>query len=145
MPQERRLRPAPRRAPSPTKARGSPTGARYRSREAPFRALGWKTECVAVSWERSFELSAVRAHLVRASRYALPLSDSATAASMRVQPPCQQAARRHTRVCSAQQNPQTGPADVPFAAMFDTELSRKWNVSPRSPRRRKPLERADRG
>jgi hypothetical protein len=49
------------------------------------------------------------------------------------------------RVFSTQQNPGVTLPAVPFAAVFDTELSRKWNVSRVEPRRRKRNTRAWRG
>src|ERR1700726_854726 len=43
--------------------------------------------------------------------------------------PMPAARTRFLPVSSTQQNPLQGCPDVPFGAVFDTELSRKWNVS----------------
>jgi hypothetical protein len=44
-------------------------------------------------------------------------------------------------VLFTQQNTAAAPVDVPFGAVFDTELSRKWNVLRGAPRRGKLFTR----
>ena len=81
----------------------------------------------------------VRAHRVRALRYTRPdaeICDGDGQAGATGMP-----AHRTTifTVLFAQQNAAALPKDVPFGAMFDTELSRKWNVSQGAPRRGKRI------
>jgi hypothetical protein len=82
-------------------------------------------------------LSAVRAHLdfrvaLRAATFRL--RDDGVHAGATAMPA---AITLFLHVPSAQQKPVTGSGDVPFGAVFDTKLSRKWNVSPRAWRRGK--------
>jgi hypothetical protein len=92
--------------------------------------LRLRNEHVAVSWERSFELSggAVRAHLFlrRVTRCILRLRDDGVQSSAT---PVPASKTRVIRVSFTQQKLRGGPQRVPFGGVFDTGLSRLWNAA----------------
>src|SRR4051812_32190336 len=85
-----------------------------------------RNEHVAVSWERSFELSggARSPVLRRVTRCHIRLRDDGVHASATAVP-----AEKSRAVCVSctQQKRRDGDPRVPFGKVFDTRLSRLWN------------------